>query len=481
MTRTTVWIVVAASVFRICVASHLPLTEDEAYYWSWSRHLAYGYTDHPPMVAWLIALGAPLGNSPLAVRLPFIFCEAIAALAIGATTLFLSRSASAATAAAAILTFLPQTRFAAGEALPDAPFIMFWATALWMAARVTQRPAIVDALGLGAALGGAVLSRFFGWALVFGVAIYMMLPAQRHLWKRGLWASPIVLIALYAPFLIWNAHHGWENLAFTFSARQTMQGFSLAHLSVLTTARFLVYAALFWAIAAFTLLRTKMHLLAWTALPFPTLLALLAFFEVVDSYWLLGPFVSLAAGIAIAYSRQTLARKRIAIAFASLPAAFTFLMVLLASLPENAQAMVLHGAGPRIKGAFYWPSQGYSRIAVDVRALIGSSGTMPLTDRFEIASELNYHGVPVLLVGSAPQVKQWTRWNDANGSIPARALVITFSPLQNSALTQRIHAVYARVSAGPALASRFAGGTAVRLYTAWASAPKAPASRLLEP
>ena len=45
------------------------LIPDEAYYWVWSRHLAAGYLDHPPMVALLIRLGtACLGTSELGIR-----------------------------------------------------------------------------------------------------------------------------------------------------------------------------------------------------------------------------------------------------------------------------------------------------------------------------------------------------------------------------------------------------------------------------
>jgi len=83
--RVALLIVALMTAFRIAVASHIPLTEDEAYYWAWSLHPALGYVDHPPMVAWLIALTAPLGRSELAIRFPFILCEAFAAIALGYT------------------------------------------------------------------------------------------------------------------------------------------------------------------------------------------------------------------------------------------------------------------------------------------------------------------------------------------------------------------------------------------------------------
>ena len=45
------------------------LTFDEAYYTLWSRALAFGYLDHPPMVAlWIRASTALFGGSEFGVR-----------------------------------------------------------------------------------------------------------------------------------------------------------------------------------------------------------------------------------------------------------------------------------------------------------------------------------------------------------------------------------------------------------------------------
>ena len=46
------------------------LVPDEAFYWTWTRHLSTGYFDHPPMIAWIIWLSTRvLGNTELGVRL----------------------------------------------------------------------------------------------------------------------------------------------------------------------------------------------------------------------------------------------------------------------------------------------------------------------------------------------------------------------------------------------------------------------------
>ena len=55
---------------RLVAAAFTPITFDEAYYWMWSKHLAGGYYDHPPMVAVVIRLGTLIaGDTELGVRL----------------------------------------------------------------------------------------------------------------------------------------------------------------------------------------------------------------------------------------------------------------------------------------------------------------------------------------------------------------------------------------------------------------------------
>ena len=46
------------------------------YYWTYSRHLQWGYFDHPPMVAISIKLGELFGHGPLFTRLGTILFSA---------------------------------------------------------------------------------------------------------------------------------------------------------------------------------------------------------------------------------------------------------------------------------------------------------------------------------------------------------------------------------------------------------------------
>jgi len=66
---TVVSVVGALTILRLWAAVHAGLAPDEAYYWLWSRTPAFGYADHPPMIAWWIWLSTLiLGSSALGVR-----------------------------------------------------------------------------------------------------------------------------------------------------------------------------------------------------------------------------------------------------------------------------------------------------------------------------------------------------------------------------------------------------------------------------
>lgn len=85
--RQAAAITIVATALRMVLAAKLPLVADEAYYWEWSRHLAFGYFDHPPAIAWLIAFGTTIfGDTTLGVRFFPVLCGAIAAFALAELT-----------------------------------------------------------------------------------------------------------------------------------------------------------------------------------------------------------------------------------------------------------------------------------------------------------------------------------------------------------------------------------------------------------
>ncbi|HEV2261352.1 MAG TPA: glycosyltransferase family 39 protein [Candidatus Rubrimentiphilum sp.] len=413
------------------------MTEDEAYYWLWSRHLDFGYMDHPPAVAWLIAAGSWLGHSALAIRLPFILCEGLAAIVVGLTVLTLSGSQRAASVGAIMFALIPQLRWTIGEALPDGPYVLCWAAALWFAARAAKKARLDDIVLLGIALGGALLSRFFAWALLGGIIAYSLMPRTRFLWRRHFWVAPLLAAILYVPFLVWNANHQWANFMFTLQTRHPMEGFSFNHLGVDSTVRYLLFAIAFCAVGYWaTISERAWPLLAWTALPFPLALAALSFFQPVDSYWLLGPFASLCAGIGLAFDRLKLPVR--ALGAVGWVAAF-------------GATVYVAAAGAWMPSArFGGESAIYAPLARDLLSVTRGSQTPVFANSYELASELVYYGLPVRLRGNSPQAREWSFWGQT--PLPPRALLVlnAATPLERNELAHDTHADY-RATAGPRL------------------------------
>ena len=68
------WIILLFSfVFRMFYSQAFLLVPDETNYWQWARHLAWGYHDQAPMIAWTIKASTLIfGHTELGVRFPSI-------------------------------------------------------------------------------------------------------------------------------------------------------------------------------------------------------------------------------------------------------------------------------------------------------------------------------------------------------------------------------------------------------------------------
>ena len=212
LVRNTALAILALVALRLIAAAFTPITFDEAYYWMWSKHLAGGYYDHPPMAAVVIRLGTLIaGDTELGVRLFSILLALPMSWAVyqAAAALFGSKRV-AATAAL----FLNLTLMAAVGTMivtPDAPLLVASSFLLFALAKVLETGRGAWWLAVGVAAGCALLSKYT--ALFFGPAILIWLvvvPKLRH-WLISPWPylGGLVALLLFAPVILWNADHRW--------------------------------------------------------------------------------------------------------------------------------------------------------------------------------------------------------------------------------------------------------------------------------
>jgi hypothetical protein len=466
------------SLIRLYTAFNFPLTTDEAYYWTWSLHPSFGYTDHPPMVAWLIMLGSVFGHSYGAVRLPFVIAEAVAALAVGMAAKLLIGDVRAGTYAAIVFALIPQTKLEFAESIPDGAYMLTWALSLWAAAALARRASPQATVALGAALAATVYSRTFGWALVFGIAGWAV-SARRDLLRPVGVACSIAVIA-YVPFLLWNASVGWETFAFEFVHRQDITTFSAALLFNIVTMRTLLYGLLIVGLTWLVALRRPplLPLVAWTALPLPLVLFALSFATQTETYWILGPATSLSIGCGAVLARASVRWRTAGFAALGIAAAAATIPALFLALPENAQAAAFRG-DPALRAQFRSGTHAYAALARDLRPL-AAAGVAIYTDRYETSSELLWYGLPSTIVVYRGQLAQWMRWYRP-AAVPARAVLVIPAREDGSAfpVSPSVQAAYARVGPPQRLVYLY-GGELEGMFYAWRlDGPRPDARRVL--
>src|ERR1700731_1999173 len=135
--RDTAVTVLALVALRLVGATWTPLTFDEAYYWMWSKHLAFGYYDHPPMVALVIRLGTMiLGDTELGVRLVSILSALPMSYAVFRASAILFGGARVAASAVILLNVTLMAAVGTLIVTPDAPLLVASSFVLFFLAKV---------------------------------------------------------------------------------------------------------------------------------------------------------------------------------------------------------------------------------------------------------------------------------------------------------------------------------------------------------
>jgi len=176
-------------------AAFTDILPDEAYYYMYSRELAWGYFDHPPAVALLIKAGMSIFAGELGLR---FFSVLIGGLSIyileriiepsrpGLFYLFIS--------SIAILHFI------GFFAIPDSPLMLFTIAFFWLYKQFLKKPSAKWALLLGLCSGLMMLSKYHA-VLVIG---FTVLSNLKLLGKREFWLAVFVFLLTISPHIYWQ-------------------------------------------------------------------------------------------------------------------------------------------------------------------------------------------------------------------------------------------------------------------------------------
>ncbi|WP_338421631.1 ArnT family glycosyltransferase [Acetobacter fallax] len=211
------------TIIRLVAAGFLPVTPDEAYYWTWSRHLQASYLDHPPMVALWIRLGTALfGNNGFGIRVSGPLAAAVGTLLTASATrdfmttrIGRTRVVSDDLAPPIIAGVLLNATLAVGLGAvmmtPDTPLLFFVAIFLAALGRLSVTGNGFWWFVLGAAAGLGFDSKYTMLLPVAGVGAWCLLSRPGRAWLKTAWPWGAVLLAaaLTIPVFWWNETHGW--------------------------------------------------------------------------------------------------------------------------------------------------------------------------------------------------------------------------------------------------------------------------------
>ncbi|MBS1983951.1 MAG: glycosyltransferase family 39 protein [Bdellovibrionales bacterium] len=304
-----------STVALACLGAWIELTDQEAYYWTWSTQPAACYYEHPPLQAWITHVFTWIfGDGAWVIRLPAVLGRIAS---FGLMWQWLKRRQGPEAAEIGLWLMAGSFCFAAGSliSLPDSVMMPFaLATMIYAERRAGWRT--------GLALGLAGLAKWPAALLAPGVAA-AFLRGEKKDW-RGLLKAGGTALLLQTPVIWWNAEHGWASFLFHLQKRQ-IRTEAIPFLTYVTNSLSFVGAQLIlggislW-IALWFLLRAPRPLrklesrgapisLAWWAAPAFIIFGLSASRGELRFYWTCVAFPALFAALAARLATLPPARK----------------------------------------------------------------------------------------------------------------------------------------------------------------------------
>jgi hypothetical protein len=190
------------------------LLEDEAYYWMWSENLAWGYFDHPPMVAVYAWMGGLLFDGELGVRVIGVFSFTLLLLVLW-KTLRLRYQAKDVVLFMALVVAMALLQVYGFILTPDTPLMLFIGIFFLAYYRFLQKNSWQNILFLGFTMAGMLYSKYHGVLVIF----FVLLSNLSLLRNRGFWLASLFGFALFIPHLVWQYENDFPSFVYHLKER----------------------------------------------------------------------------------------------------------------------------------------------------------------------------------------------------------------------------------------------------------------------
>jgi 4-amino-4-deoxy-L-arabinose transferase-like glycosyltransferase/membrane-associated phospholipid phosphatase len=209
------WYLIGATlVLRLLylASGKIELSEDEAYQWLWSKHLALSYYSKPPLIAYTQWLGTHIfGDTQFGVR---FLSPLFAAITGSALLVFLAREFNPRTAFFTVAALCAAPLPAVGATLMtiDALSVLFWTLAMVTCWRAIQRDSLRDWIVTGIFIAFGLLAKYIALAQWIPIVLFLTLAARAQFRKPGVYLAFIISLLGLLPVIIWNQQNNWITL-----------------------------------------------------------------------------------------------------------------------------------------------------------------------------------------------------------------------------------------------------------------------------
>ncbi len=190
----------------------IELSEDEAYQWQWSKHLALSYYSKPPLIAYVQFLGTSIfGDTQFGIR---FLSPIFAALSASAIFLLIARNFNprAAFFTVAALCCTPMPAVGATLMTIDALSVLFWTLAMLNAWRAAKTSCLTSWSLTGLCIAFGLLAKYIALAQWLSIFLFLALGARDQFRKPGLYIAIIISLLGLLPVIIWNQQNDWITL-----------------------------------------------------------------------------------------------------------------------------------------------------------------------------------------------------------------------------------------------------------------------------
>jgi 4-amino-4-deoxy-L-arabinose transferase-like glycosyltransferase len=197
-----VWLL--SFILKLVLATILPLSPDEAYYWIWSHHLQLSYFDHPPFVAWLFYFGHWFESWGQLIRAPTVFVGHLTML-VWYLILKDRFSWEKYKFWFALALVSPLIGFGSLLGTPDVGHVFFWSLALFFFRRALSGRKLSDYILFGLSLGLGFCAKYHIVLFIPIALVYLIFEKRwREVSIKGVLLTVVSGFVASLPVLIWN-------------------------------------------------------------------------------------------------------------------------------------------------------------------------------------------------------------------------------------------------------------------------------------